>query len=172
MPCYSSLWLPEEYRKAFAANHSLEHHLHQILVYPFPAYFSLDPLQLEKDLLPFPMVPLDQLTEFVDAAYANDKRNRRSTTGYSFTFAGGVIACRSKTQSITATSFTEAEFFAAALTANAARFFSAVMSELGFCQSQPTPMYEDKEPTTKMVNARIPTGRSRHIDIQHFAILD
>lgn len=33
-----------------------------------------------------------QLCGFIDAAYANDLRKRRSTTGYGFTLCGGVVA--------------------------------------------------------------------------------
>jgi len=46
------------------------------------------------------------------------------------------------------------------------------LRELGFEQSDPTPIYEDNQSAIKMINARVPTERSRHIDIQHFAIQD
>ena len=46
------------------------------------------------------------------------------------------------------------------------------MHELGFSQRQPTPIYEDNMSAIKMINARVPTERSQHIDIQHFAIQD
>ena len=54
-----------------------------------------------------------ELNSFVDAAHANDLRTRRSTTGFVFTFAGSAVLYRSRTQSIVATSSTEAEFIAA-----------------------------------------------------------
>ena len=50
---------------------------------------------------------------FVDAAHANSLTKRRSTTGIVFTFCGGAIVYKSKTQSLTATSSTEDEFIAA-----------------------------------------------------------
>jgi hypothetical protein len=112
------------------------------------------------------------LTAFVDAAHANDKRNRRSTTGFAFTLAGGIVAYRSKTQSLTATSSTEAEFIAAVSAAKTAKYLRAILLQLGFAPNGPTPIYEDNMSAIKMVNARIPTERSRHIDIQHFAIQD
>ena len=49
---------------------------------------------------------------FCDAAHANDLRNRHSTTVVVFTFMGGAIIYKSKTQSFTAGSSTEAEFIA------------------------------------------------------------
>ena len=53
------------------------------------------------------------LTGFVDAAHANELRKQRSTTGLVFTFCGGAVVYKSKTQSLTAESSTEAEFIAA-----------------------------------------------------------
>ena len=46
------------------------------------------------------------------------------------------------------------------------------MSELGFPPDSPTILYKDYMSAIKMINARVPTKRSRHIDIQHFAIQD
>ena len=50
-----------------------------------------------------------ELLGFVDAAYANDLRKRRSTARYCFTFCGGAVVYRSKTQGVNALSSTEAE---------------------------------------------------------------
>jgi hypothetical protein len=133
---------------------------------------SLSPVSADPSLPAFPHIDLDQLTAFVDAAHANDKRNRRSTTGFAFTLAGGIVAYRSKTQSLTATSSTEAEFIAAVSAAKTAKYLRAILLQLGFAPNGPTPIYEDNMSAIKMVNARIPTERSRHIDIQHFAIQD
>ena len=109
---------------------------------------------------------------FVDAAHANDLRKRRSTTGYAFTLAGGSISYRCKTQTITATSSTEAEFYASVTAAKQARYLRSILSELGFPQHEPTPIYCDNQSAISMVNARVPTERSRHILIQFFAIQD
>jgi hypothetical protein len=115
-----------------------------------------------------------QLTGYVDASHANDLRLRRSTTGYVFTLAGGAIAYCSKTQSITATNSTEAEFIAAVAAAKVAKYLRFILSQLGFPQHSPTTLYGDNESTIKMVNTGRPTERSWscHIDIQFFAIQD
>jgi len=125
------------------------------------------------DLPPFPTASVSfEPIGFVDAAHANDLRNRRSTSGYAFLLAGGAISYRCKTQSITATSSTEAEFLAAVLAAKHAKYLRAILSDLGYPPSQPTPIYEDNMSATNIINAKVPTERSRHIDIQHFAIQD
>jgi hypothetical protein len=109
---------------------------------------------------------------YVDAAHANDLRHRRSTTGYGFTLNGGAVSYRSKTQSFTATSSTEAEFIAAVSAAKSAKYLRAILGELGFPQSFPTPIYIDNISAIQIINARRPPERSRHIDIQAFAIQD
>ena len=55
----------------------------------------------------------NKLVGYVDAAYENDPKKRRSTTGYAFTYSGLAIVYRSKAQSIVALSSTEAELIAA-----------------------------------------------------------
>ena len=125
------------------------------------------------DNLPvFPTVNPDELICFADAAHANDLRKRCSTTGYVFLYAGGAVLYRSKTQSLTATSSTEAEFIAAVTAAKQGRYLRAILRELGFAQSSPTLLYEDNMSAINMVNNSVPTDRSRHIDIQYFAIQD
>jgi hypothetical protein len=59
-------------------------------------------------------------------------------TGYTFVLSGGIITYHCKTQSITATSSTEAEFLAAVLAAKHARYLCSIMKELGFEQQAPT----------------------------------
>ena len=121
----------------------------------------------------FPVLPSGPvLTCFLDAAHANDLRQRRSTTGFAFLLAGGCVAYKCKTQTTTATSSTEAEFYAAVSAAKYARYLRSILADPGFPPSSPTVLYCDNQSAIKMVNARIPTDRSRHILIQHFAIQD
>ena len=61
--------------------------------------------KLEED---FPVdINITKLLCFVDASHATDLRKRRSITGFVFTYCGGAIVYRSKTQSITAGSSCE-----------------------------------------------------------------
>ena len=73
-------------------------------------------------------------------------------------------------QATIATSSTEAEFIAAVHAAKTAKYLRSVLDELEFRQKQPTPLYEDNLAAIEMINSEKPTQRSRHIDIQHFAI--
>jgi len=127
---------------------------------------------LDTDLPAFRTVDSQEPAAFLDAAHANDLRNHQSTTGYAFLLCGGAISYRCETQSITATSSTKAEFLAAVATVKHARYMHAIMTDLGFPPKGPTVMYCDNQSAINMINARVPTERSRRIDIQHFAFQD
>ena len=74
--------------------------------------------------------PLRDDPGFVDVAHANDLQKRRSTTGVVFTFMGGAVVHKSKTQSLTASSSTEAEFIAAHAAAKIARYLRMLLNNL------------------------------------------
>jgi hypothetical protein len=67
-------------------------------------------------------------------------------------------------------SSTEEEFITAVSAARMAKFLCAIMIELGLLQDELTKLYEDNAAAIMMANAKRPTERSWHIDIQHFAL--
>ena len=66
---------------------------------------------------------------FLYASYANDANKQRSTTGFVFTYCGGAIAYKSRTQSITTISSTKAEFLVVVLFAKIALFLCSILEE-------------------------------------------
>ena len=135
--------------------------------------FSDLPHPLPPELPPFPILPKGPVIIcFCDAAYGNVKSKGKSTTGYSIHLGGGAIVYRSKTQTQTALSSTEAEFYAAISAAKIVRYIRFILQDLQFPQHLPTIIYEDNASTKKIVEAAAPTERSRHISIPHFAMLD
>ena len=86
--------------------------------------------------------------------------------------AGGAIAWRSKTQSTTALSSTEAEFYAAVSAAKVCLFFRHVLNCLGQSPTGPMLIYEDNEASINVVNAYHPTDRTRYIETPFFKIQD
>ena len=106
---------------------------------------------------------------FLDAAHANNLQKRRSTTGLVFTFCGGPIVYKSKTQYITAGSSTEAEFIAAHTGAKIAIYLRMILKQLGFEQSGPTTIHIDNMSALQMINDNTsPTERCRHLDIRYW----
>ena len=106
-----------------------------------------------------------KLVGFVDAAHANDLCKQCSTTVVVFTFMGGAVVYKSKTQFITTSSSTEAEFIAAHAAAKIARYLRMLLKQLGYEQKDPTPIHIDNLPALQMINDNSsPTKRTRHID--------
>ena len=113
------------------------------------------------------------LTGFVVAVHANKLRKRQSATGLVFTFYGGAIVYKSKTQSLTASSSTEAEFLAAHIAVKVAKYLRMVFKQLGYEKKSPTPIHIDNMSALQVINNNTsPTKRTRHLDIRYFAIQD
>ena len=86
---------------------------------------------------------------------------------------GGSIVYKTKTQSLTACSSTEAEFIAAYDAAKAVRYIRSILQELNFLEEGPTKIYIDNESALKIINDnQAPTARTRHLDIRYFALQD
>ena len=79
---------------------------------------------------------------------------------------GAIIIYKSKTQSLTAGSSTETEFIAAYSTGKIARYL-----DLGYEQSDPTPIYINNLPVLQMINNNsFPTEKTRHVHIRYFSL--
>jgi transposase InsO family protein len=124
-----------------------------------------------RDLPTFPPYPDgQQLVAFADAAHGTDLLQRRSVSGICCVLGGAAVVFKTKQQDVIATSSTEAEFVCAVHTGKIVKYLRSILHELGFTQTSPTTIFEDNRAAIAMVNSTKPTTRSRHIDIQHFAI--
>ena len=68
---------------------------------------------------------------FVDADWAGDLDQRRSTSGYVFSLFGGAVSWMSKRQSVVALSTTEAEYIAATHASKEAVWLQRLCSSMG-----------------------------------------
>jgi hypothetical protein len=107
------------------------------------------------------------LQGFVDADWASDINDRKSTSGFVFTFGGAAISWSSKKQSSTALSSSEAEYIAAAHAAKEAVWLRRLLTNLGIDISSPTTLYIDNQ--SAIAIARNPEfhDRTKHIEIRH-----
>ena len=126
----------------------------------------------DPNLPPFPEIPRNGVTGILDAAHATDLKHRKSVMGILVLFGGSVIAFKSKLTSLVATSSTEAEFYAAVFCAKLVKYFRYVLQELEALAPGPSILYIDNEAALHMINERRPTPRARHVEVQHFAILE
>ena len=69
-----------------------------------------------------------------------------------FYFIRGAVVYKSKTQSITASSSTEAEFIATHAAAKIAWYLRMLLKKLGYEQKDPTPIHIDNLPDLRIIN--------------------
>jgi len=84
-----------------------------------------------------PRLGLDRILDiygFVDADWAGDLDQRRSTSGYVFNLFGGAVSWMSKKQSVVALSTTEAEYMAKTHASKEAVWLQRLCSSMGLVQ--------------------------------------
>lgn len=106
---------------------------------------------------------------YVDSDYAGDLDDRRSTTGYVFTLAGGPICWKSSVQSIVAMSTTEAEYMAVAEAAKEALWLTGLVKELGVEQGG-VQLHCDSQSAIYLANNQVYHARTKHIDVRFHKI--
>jgi hypothetical protein len=106
---------------------------------------------------------------YVDANYVGDLDDRRSTTGYMFTLAGGSICWKSMIQSTIAMSTTEVEYMAAAEAAKEALWLTRLVKELGI-QQVGFLLYCDSQSAIYLAKNQVYHARTKHIDVRFHKI--
>uniref|UniRef100_A0A2N9G262 CCHC-type domain-containing protein n=1 Tax=Fagus sylvatica TaxID=28930 RepID=A0A2N9G262_FAGSY len=112
---------------------------------------------------------LSSIVGYVDADYAGEVDDRRSTTGYVFTLSGGPICWKSTLQSIVAMSTTEAEYMAVAEAAKEALWLKGLVKELGLNQGG-VQMHCDSQSAIYLAKNQVYHARTKHIDVRFHKI--
>jgi hypothetical protein len=108
---------------------------------------------------------------YSDASYAEDKIDRKSTSGYVFMMNGGAISWRSGKQKIVTLSSMESEYVALTDAAKEGLFLKQLINEQQPNRiNQPIIIYEDNQSSIKTAQNRIHNNRSKHIDVRHHFI--
>jgi Reverse transcriptase (RNA-dependent DNA polymerase) len=107
------------------------------------------------------------LRGFVDADWASDINDRKSTSGFAFMLGGGAISWGSKKQTSVALSSTEAKYVAAAYAVKEAVWLQRLLRELNLDVTLPTILHMDNQ--SAIAIARNPEfhDRTKHIDLRH-----
>uniref|UniRef100_A0A2N9HJ44 Integrase catalytic domain-containing protein n=1 Tax=Fagus sylvatica TaxID=28930 RepID=A0A2N9HJ44_FAGSY len=106
---------------------------------------------------------------YMDADYAGEVDDRRSTTVYVFTLSGGPICWKSTLQSIVAMSTTEAEYMAVAEAAKEALWLKGLVKELGLNQDG-VQMHCDSQSAIYLAKNQVYHARMKHIDVRFHKI--
>jgi hypothetical protein len=106
---------------------------------------------------------------YSDSDWAGDADTRRSTSGYSFFVAGGLVSWKSKRQPIVTLSSTEAEYTALTEALREAAWLRGLLSELGFDKAslQPLLIFEDNQSTIQLATNHANSNRTKHIDVRN-----
>jgi hypothetical protein len=107
----------------------------------------------------------EQLYGYNDADDAGSKVDRRTTGGYAFVFAGGVISWQAKKLRCVALSSAESEYLSAVEAGKEARKLRFLMCELKqLRENTPTILWTDNKAAIAISLAAQLTGKSKHMD--------
>jgi hypothetical protein len=112
-----------------------------------------------------------EITGSCDTTWASDRTERRSMGGIVVMLAGAAVYYRTRLQPTIAQSSTEAEFTNMADAGKAALYLRWILDEIGIIMDVPTPILADNQGAVRLANAHQPTRRTRHVEMEHFIIL-
>lgn len=107
------------------------------------------------------------LTGFVDADWAGDLNDRRSTTGYCFNMGSTAISWCSKKQSTVALSSCEAEYVAASMATQECIWLKRLIQEMLSALDHPIPIHCDSESAIKLAGNPVFHARTKYIETHY-----
>src|SRR5688572_22945189 len=115
-----------------------------------------------------------EIKGYSDADFAGDKDDRKSTSRYVFTLAGGAISWRSSKQKVTASSTMHAEFIACHEATGQAMWLKKFIPGLRVvdCIHRPLKMYCDNEPAVFYAHNNKSSNASKAIEIKFYVVKD
>ena len=112
------------------------------------------------------------LVGYVDADWAGDVSDRKSTSGYLYKLGESPVSWSSKKQASVALSSTEAEYISAALASQEVAWIRQLLCDLGVPATQATLMYEDNQGCIKLAAGDKMNARTKHIDVRYHHLRD
>jgi hypothetical protein len=112
------------------------------------------------------------LEGYMDASYASSLDDRKSVTGYIFTYCGGPVAWNSKKQQTVAASTAEAEYMAASEAAIEGIWLKHFLQELNLWQQDSVKLYEDNSACIRLAENPQHVTAAKHIELKHHFIRD
>ncbi|KAF1317267.1 Integrase catalytic core protein, partial [Globisporangium splendens] len=110
------------------------------------------------------------LVGFADASWASDEGNRRSTTGYVFTYNGTAVSWRSQRQPTVAGSSTEAEYMSLYSATQEMVWLRRLLADLKVLPAGPTTIFQDNQGAMAMAKNPVFNSRTKHVDTKyHFS---
>lgn len=104
---------------------------------------------------------------YVDADWAGDCIDRKSTSGYVITLYGNVIDWKSRKQKCITKASTYAEYVALSEAISELKYIKELLKVFKISLSEPVRVYEDNESAIKIGNCGNFTKNSKHIEIHY-----
>lgn len=114
-------------------------------------------------------IDAEPLVGFVDADWAGDKNDRKSTSGYVFQVFGNTVSWSSRKQPTVSMSSTEAEYVALANGICEGKWLRSLLIELGIDCHDAATIFEDNQSCIAIANDPKEHKRMKHVDVKfHF----
>lgn len=104
---------------------------------------------------------------FVDADWAGDKVDRKSTTGYIIRLFGNVIYWKTRKQGSVTKSSTAAEYVALSESVSEVKFMKNILSDLNVKTDKPVNIYEDNSGAIAIAKYGNLTKNSKYIEVHY-----
>ncbi len=111
-----------------------------------------------------------QVHGYMDANWASNVSDRKSTSGFMFSFGSGVVSWSSKKQPIVALSSTEAEYRGVAIVACEVVWLQKLLSDLGQSVDAHVVIYYDNISSILLANNPVYHARTKHIEVHYHFI--
>lgn len=112
------------------------------------------------------------LVGYADANWAENRIDRKSNSGYVFSYLGGTVSWSCKRQSCVSISSTEAEFIALSEACKEAHWIRRLLEDFNRPISTSTNIFEDNQSCLKLIKEEKLSGRSKHIDVRYYFVKD
>lgn len=112
------------------------------------------------------------LTGYADASWAQDEIHRISNSGYIFQFNNSTISWACRKQSCVVLSSTEAEYVALAEACQEATWIKRLIKDFGITENETTTIYKDNQSCLKLIDSRLFSNRTKHIDTKYHYLKD
>ncbi|XP_064471364.1 uncharacterized protein LOC135385778 [Ornithodoros turicata] len=109
---------------------------------------------------------------YVDADWAGDVSDRKSTSGYFVQLRGSPVSWSTRKQMSVALSSTEPEYVAAANASQEVLWLRQLLQVFGYDQHQPTCLYEDNQGCIELALREGHSARTKHIDVRDHHLRD
>jgi hypothetical protein len=115
-----------------------------------------------------------EIRGYSDADYVGDQDDRKSTSGYVFTLAGGAISWRSCKQSIATSSTMYAEFISCFEATGKAIWLKKFIPDLKVvdCIDKSLKMYCDNQPAIFYAHNNKSSKATRQIEVKYYVVKD